>query len=276
MSDKRPIGIFDSGIGGLSVLKEINALLPSEDILYFADQAHVPYGSRSLDQVRQLSEEITRFLKFQQTKVVIVACNTASAASLHYLRTIFPDIPIIGMEPAVKPAAERTTSGIVGVLATPATFQGELFTSVVDRYAEGIQVLQSTLPGLVERIESGDLESLEIKEILRKGIQPLLERGVDQLVLGCTHYPFVLPVIRSLSGDQVEVIDPSPAIARRTHQVLADQQALSKVDQPGEIEYITSADPNVFMSTLELLGIPTGEVKQARWKDNRLQLIKDQ
>jgi glutamate racemase len=270
MSEKRPIGIFDSGIGGLSVLKQIRYLLPDEDILYFADQVHVPYGSRSLDQVRLLSEEITRFLANQNAKVIVLACNTASAASLHYLRAVFPELPFIGMEPAVKPAAERTKSGVVGVLATPATFQGELFSSVVDRYAEGIQVLQSTLPGLVERIESGDLDSAEVNQILNAGIEPLLERGADTLVLGCTHYPFVLPAIQSISGAEVEVIDPSPAIARRTRQVLEQEHSLTEDGQEGRTWYITSGDASPFERILDLLQMPTGEIKQATWQAGRL------
>jgi glutamate racemase len=273
MSNRRPIGIFDSGIGGLSILKEIHTLLPDEDVIYFADQAHVPYGSRSLDQVRQLSEEITRFLLEMDAKLVVLACNTASAASLHYLRAVFPELPFIGMEPAVKPASERTSSGVVGVLATPATFQGELFTSVVDRYADGIQVLQSTLPGLVEHIESGDLDSPEVQRILKMGIEPLLERGADTLVLGCTHFPFVLPAIRALSGGDIQVIDPSPAIARRTQQVLSEQHARSEKGEAGKILYVTSSGPDGLMNALRLLDLPGGEITQARWAANRLHAI---
>lgn len=273
MSKRRPIGIFDSGIGGLSILKEIHSLLPNEDVIYFADQAHVPYGSRSLDQVRQLSEEITRFLMKMDAKLVVLACNTASAASLHYLRAVFPELPFIGMEPAVKPASEKTNSGVVGVLATPATFQGELFSSVVDRYADGIQVLQSTLPGLVERIESGDLDSPDVQRILKTGIEPLLERGVDTLVLGCTHFPFVLPAIRTLSGEDVQVIDPSPAIARRTRQVLSEQHARLERGEAGKILYVTSSGPDGLVNALRLLGMPTGEITQARWVANRLHEI---
>ncbi|MGD2058849.1 MAG: glutamate racemase [Anaerolineales bacterium] len=261
-------------MGGLSILKEIHSLLPHEDVVYFADQAHVPYGSRSLDQVRQLSEEITRFLSDLDAKVIVLACNTASAASLHYLRAVYPELPFVGMEPAVKPAAESTSSGVVGVLATPATFQGELFASVVDRYADGIQVLQSTLPGLVEHIESGDLDSPEVQHILKMGLEPLLERGADTLVLGCTHFPFVLPAIRSLSGEQVQVIDPSPAIARRTQQLLAERHALSEEGMAAQIRYFTSSERDGLENALSLLNMPAGEIAQARWKTNRLQKIK--
>jgi glutamate racemase len=157
----RAIGVFDSGIGGLSILREIRRLLPHEDVLYFADQAHVPYGRRSMQQIRAFSEGITRFLLEQRVKLIVIACNTASAAALHHLRATFPDTPFVGMEPAVKPAAERTITGRIGVLATSATFQGELYASLLERFAEGKIVLQQTPHGLVESIEKGDLDSAE-------------------------------------------------------------------------------------------------------------------
>lgn len=270
MSTKQPIGLFDSGVGGLSILKEIHTLLPAEDMLYFADQAHVPYGSRSLEDVRMFSEEITRFLLAHGAKIIVLACNTASAASLHYLRAVFPDVRFIGMEPAIKPAAQRTKSGIVGVLATPATFQGELFASVVDRFADGVQVLQSTLPGLVERVEQGDFDSPQVEQILNKGLEPLIEQGADTLVLGCTHFPFVLPMIEALSGERIKVIDPSPAIARRTQQVLEAEQARSSFEETGKIRYLTSGKLAPFERTLEQLKVPAGEVDQVIWKDLRL------
>jgi len=156
-STGRPIGIFDSGAGGLSVLKAIRQQHPPEDLLYLADQAHVPYGRRPLAEIRQFSEGITRYFLAQDAKMIVVACNTASAAALHHLRQTFPEIPFVGMEPAVKPAAEHTSNGVVGVLATPATFQGELYASVVERFASHVKILQDTCPGLVEQIEAGNL-----------------------------------------------------------------------------------------------------------------------
>ncbi len=165
---------------------------------------------------------------------------------------------------------------MIGVLATPATFQGELYASVVDRFAEGVRILQSTLPGLVEQIEAGKLEDAEVRRILNQGIEPLLERGADTLVLGCTHFPFVLDVIQSLSGQEVEVIDPSPAIARRTQQVLSERQAIAAQDQEGSIVYITSGDVGHFQRQLERLDMPIGEVRQARWENERLHIdLKD-
>ncbi|PJH74707.1 MAG: glutamate racemase, partial [Anaerolineae bacterium CG_4_9_14_0_8_um_filter_58_9] len=161
-----PLGIFDSGVGGLSVLRAIRQELPHENVLYFADQGHVPYGPRPLEEVRAFSEEITRFLLSLGAKLIVVACNTASAAALHHLRQTFPDIPFVGMEPAVKPAAEHTQTGVVGVLATPATFQGALYASVVERFANGVTLLQDTCPGLVAQIEAGNLDTPATRAIL--------------------------------------------------------------------------------------------------------------
>ena len=153
ISNNSPIGIFDSGIGGLSVLKELRIELPDESLIYFADQLHVPYGPRPLAEVRKFSEGITRFLLDQGAKIIVVACNAASAAALHHLRIAFPEVPFVGMEPAVKPAVEHSESKVVAVLATPATFQGALYASVVERFASGVELIQDTCPGLVNQIE---------------------------------------------------------------------------------------------------------------------------
>jgi len=194
------IGIFDSGVGGLSVWREIARQLPLEDTLYLADQAHVPYGSRSLNEVREHSEGITRFLLGWGAKIIVVACNTASAAALHHLRRTFPDVPFVGMEPAVKPAVERTRTGVVGVIATQATFQGELFASLLERYAGDVGVLIQACQGLVEAVEAGALDTPETEALLRHYLTPLIEAGADQLVLGCTHYPFLRPLIERVVG----------------------------------------------------------------------------
>ena len=205
-----PIGIFDSGVGGLSVLKAMRAEMPDEDILYLGDQGHVPYGPRPLTEVRAFSEEITRFLLARGAKLIVVACNAASAAALPELRGTFPQVPFVGMEPAVKPAAEQTLSGVVGVLATPATFQGALYASVLDRFAQDVTVLQSTCPGLVAQIEKGALDAPETERIIREALAPMLSAGIDTVVLGCTHYPFVIPLIQRVAGPGVRVIDASP------------------------------------------------------------------
>jgi glutamate racemase len=214
------IGIFDSGVGGLSVLKALRLQLPDVAYIYFADQAHVPYGPRPLAEVRAFSNEIAGFLIAEGCDAIVVACNAASAAALHPLRHAYPQVPFIGMEPAVKPAAETTHSGVVGVLATPATFQGELYASVVVRFAAGVTVLQDTCPGLVGRIEAGDLDGPQTRAILERAIAPMLARGMDALVLGCTHYPFVRPLVEQIAGPGVRVIDPAPAVARQVERVL--------------------------------------------------------
>ena len=238
-----PIGIFDSGIGGLSVMDSIHQALPNEDLVYVADQLHVPYGSRPITQVRAFAEAIARYLLTQGAKIIVVACNTASAAALYYLRSTFPDTSFVGMEPAVKPAAQTTQSRVVGVLATPATFQGELYASVVERFANGVQVLQDTCPGLVAQIEKGNLGTPETRTILENALQPMLEGGIDRVVMGCTHYPFVIPLIREIVGPQVEVIDPAPAVARQTERVLTTHRLNKSNPSPGVIKYFTTGDP---------------------------------
>lgn len=251
------IGIFDSGVGGLSVLKAMRRALPEVDLIYFADQAHVPYGSRSLEEVRAFSEAITRYLLGQGARLVVVACNTASAAALLSLRETFPNVPFVGMEPAVKPAAETTQSGVVGVLATPATFQGALYASVVERFAQGVTLLQHTCPGLVAQIEAGRLDSTETRSILEEALKPMLAQGIDTVVLGCTHYPFVIPLIEEIAGPGVRVIDPAPAIARQVQRLL-ESHGLPGANQSGQttcLRFVTSGDPAALQALLpELLG----------------------
>jgi len=264
-----PIGVFDSGVGGLSVLRAIRQHYPEEHLLYLADQAHVPYGLRSLTEVRQFSEGITRYFLQQGVKLVVVACNTASAAALHYLRTTFPETPFVGMEPAVKPAAETTKSGVVGVLATPATFQGELYASVVERFANGVRILQDTCPGLVEQIERGNLDGSETLAILRQALDGMLEEEIDTVVLGCTHYPFVIPQIETITGPQVRVIDPAPAISRQVGRLLDQHGLHSKTHQPGHSTYLTTGELDPLQQFLETFNFD-GEIKSIRWRDGVL------
>ncbi|HSB65350.1 MAG TPA: glutamate racemase [Anaerolineales bacterium] len=249
----QPIGIFDSGIGGLTVLRSIHQLMPGESLLYLADQAHVPYGPRQLEEVRRFSEAITRFLLDQGARLVVVACNTASAAALKHLRAVFPHVPFVGMEPAVKPAAERTRTGVVGVLATPATFQGELYASVVERFAQGVRLIQHTCPGLVTQIEAGALDAPETRHILDEALQPMLHQGIDTVVLGCTHYPLVIPLIQQIVGPSVRVIDPAPAVARQVQRLLVASDLL-------ELE-TTSHEPAVPAPLHQLRLYTTGKPK---------------
>lgn len=269
-SPRAPIGIFDSGVGGLSVLRAIRQELPQEEIVFLADQAHVPYGPRPLAEVREFSEAITRFLLAQGAKLIVVACNTASAAALHHLRAVFPGTPFVGMEPAVKPAAESTHSRVVGVLATPATFQGALYASVVERFANGVTVLQDTCPGLVQQIEAGALEGPAPQAILEKALSPMLASGVDTIVLGCTHYPFVIPLIQRLAGPEVRVIDPAPAVARQAHRLLAEHRLLNPGPGRGQVHFLTTGEATSLESLLSRLLGEEGAVQPVRWKNDSL------
>ena len=266
----QPIGVFDSGVGGLSVLRAIRDLLPNEHVLYLADQAHIPYGPRQKTHIRDFSFGITDFLLAQGAKLIVVACNTASAAALHDLRARYPETPFVGMEPALKPAAAVTHSGRVGVLATPTTFIGDLYASLVARFAKGIEIYQSICPGLVEEIEQGELESPAIRAILEEALTPMLAEGVDTIVLGCTHYPFVIPVIQSITGAEVRTIDPAPAIARQTQRLLTEHAWLNPDDTAGELLFFTSGAPSALEALLPHLLGESGKVSGLAWQDQGL------
>jgi glutamate racemase len=270
LSPSFPIGVFDSGVGGLSVLRAVYQELPDESTIYLADQAHVPYGRRPLEEVQTYAETISRYLLEKGVKLIVVACNTASAAALHHLRRTFPEIPFVGMEPAVKPAAETTRSGIVGVLATPATFQGKLYASVVERFANGVAVLQQTCPGLVTQIEKGLITEIHTRKILEKALGPMLKEGIDTVVLGCTHYPFVIPLIEEIVGSAVRVIDPSPAVARQVRRVLSDRNLLNKSGQAAVHKFLTSGDARQLESLLPALLGKKGQVIKVCWHAEQL------
>jgi glutamate racemase len=265
----QPIGVFDSGVGGLSVLRAMRQLMPEVPVVYFGDQGHVPYGPRPMHQVRDFSVAITRFLLDQGAKLIVVACNTASAAALHYLREEFPDVSFVGMEPAVKPAVGHTQSGLVGVLATPATFQGALYASVLERFANGVQVMQHTCPGLVEQIESGDLNGDVTHVILENALRPMLDRGIDTVVLGCTHYPFVIPLIEQVVGENVRVIDPAPAVAKQAKRLLDASGMKAPVGERAEACFYTSGYTETLASLLPKLLGESGVVQAVTWLDDR-------
>lgn len=239
-----PIGVLDSGVGGLSILREIRRQLPNEDILYFADQGHVPYGPRSLEEIRRFVRAITRFLLERGAKAIVVACNAASAAGLYHLREVFPDVPFVGMEPAVKPAAAHTNSGIIGVITTEATYQGELFASVVDRFADGVDVVTQVCPDFVTLVEAGELDTAAVYQKGEQYLRPLINAGIDQLVLGCTHFPFLTPALQKMVGPDVEIVDPGPAVVRQLGRVITGQR--NAPDEPGRVTYFTSGNPTAF------------------------------
>ena len=271
-----PIGVFDSGVGGLSVLRAIQAQMPEESVIYFGDQGHIPYGPRPMEQIRDFSEAITSFLLEQNAKTIVVACNTASAAALKYLREIFPGTPFVGMEPAVKPAAEQTHTGRVGVLATPATFQGALYASVVERFANGVELLQDTCPGLVQEIEQGNLDGEETRSILKRALVPMLESNIDTVVLGCTHYPFVIPLIQQIVGENVRVIDPAPAVARQVRRVLEAKGMKNQSTERGDVMFYTSGNPEGLKSLLSVLLGEFGEIDNVKWIGERRIAVQNQ
>lgn len=216
------IGVFDSGIGGLSVVRELDALNLKHPLLYVADQAHTPYGYLEKSQVRIFSEGITKFLREYGAAFIVVACNTASAAALYYLRKQYPDTTFVGMEPAIKPAAEKTVTGHVAVLATSITFQGELYSRLVKRYARNIHIETVACPELVEMVERGEINTPLTRRSLEKIIEPLLDDSVDQFVLGCSHFSFLKPVIQNIVGQRAGILDPAKAVAAQTERVLTN------------------------------------------------------
>ena len=265
-----PIGIFDSGVGGLSVLRAVRKQFPCHPVIYLADQGHVPYGARTKDEVRAFAVGITRFLLDQGARLIVVACNAASAAALYHLREVFPDVPFVGMEPAVKPAAATTHSGVIGVLATPVTFQGELYASVVARFAKGVTVLQDVCQGLVGQIEAGNLDAPETRAILERALAPMMERGVDTVVMGCTHYPFVIPLIQHIVGPGVQVIDPAPAVARQTGRLLEARGWLAQCNQQAPVSFYTTGVPSQLGEMLPRLLNETHVVQYVRWESGIL------
>jgi len=263
----QPIGMFDSGVGGLSVLRAIRQELPGEDVLYLGDQAHIPYGLKSKSQIQVFADGITRFLLAQGAKMILVACNAASAAGLEYLRRTFTEVTFVGMEPAVKPAAETTKTGKVGVLATPTTFAGELYALVVDRFARGVEIYKDTCPGLVEQIEAGKLQTPQTRAILVKALAPMLDGGIDTIVMGCTHYPFVIPLIEAITGPDVQTIDPAPAVARHIRRLLAQRALLNPQAEGGSVQFYTSGDPEALSVLLPSLLGEKGPVRPLCWTD---------
>lgn len=262
-SANAPIGIFDSGIGGLSVAIEVLKHLPQEQVLYYADTAHVPYGTREDADIRLLTAQAIEWLYRQGCKVAIVACNTASAFSLDYLRSHYgAQFPIIGLVPAVKPAVIQTVSKVVGVLATPATFRGQLIRDVIKNFAlpAGVEVVPVVSLELVPLIEQGQADSIAVQKILQHYLDPLMVRGADHLVLGCTHYPFLKPAITHIYGDKLALVDSGIAVARQCGRVLAKSDLLNAsslaLDIPSLTVVLSGNDRQIMQPIVEhLLGV---------------------
>ncbi|MGR8951718.1 MAG: glutamate racemase [Gammaproteobacteria bacterium] len=241
-SAAHPIGVFDSGVGGLSVLHQIRRELPGENLLYVADSAHAPYGDKSQEFITARSFAIARFLLDCGAKALVVACNTATGAAVAELRNHFV-LPIVAMEPAIKPAALQTRSGVIGVLATRRTLASPNFVRLFARYGADVEILAQACPGLVEQVEAGELSNAKTRSLLESYVRPLVSRGADTLVLGCTHYPFLRTAIQEMAGPDIAVIDSSEAVARQLRRRLETHDLLVDSDVPGGEQFWTSADP---------------------------------
>ncbi len=266
MVEQRPnlIGVFDSGIGGLSVLREIHHLLPAHPTLYVADQGHLPYGPRSNAEILAFSEAITRYLIEQGARVVVIACHTASAAALYTLRERYPHVPFVGMEPAVKPAAERTRSGVVGVLSTETTARGALYKRVLQRYARGVRVITQVAPDLVQIAEEQSQHTPAGRAVLERTLRPLMNAGADEVVLGCTHFPFLAAAIQEIVGENVALVDPGPAVARQTMRLWPAGEKPTAIPN----RYVTSGDLAAFQRTLSMLINVHSRPHALRWHAN--------
>ena len=247
-----PVGVFDSGVGGLSVLAEINRLLPNESLLYVADCGHIPYGEKSPEFIRQRCRQVAEFFRQQGAKAMVLACNTATVAAVADLRECYPQWPLVGMEPAVKPAAAATRSGVVGVLATTGTLKSAKFAALLDRFASDVRVITRPCPGLVELIEAGDLDSPVLRQLLQGYVEPLLAAGCDTLILGCTHYPFLKPLLAEMVPPAVAIIDTGAAVARQLQRLLGERDLLA-LGPAQPAQFWTSASPEHLRKILPML-----------------------
>lgn len=234
------IGVLDSGIGGLSVWAELRGLMPGESLLYYADTASCPYGGRGRAQIVELSRVAVNQLIDSGVKLVVVACNTMTAAAIDILRVENPDIPFVGMEPAVKPAAIHSQTGVVGILATQATLNGDLYLNTKSRFASSTKVIEVAGVGLVEMVERDMMDSVQCEQLLRMYIDPMVGQGVDTLVLGCTHFPFLEPTIRRLYGRSLMLENPAPAVARRVYEILKGCEGFAPEGHVAQYRFMTS------------------------------------
>ena len=247
------IGIFDSGVGGLSVFREIRKVLPEEKYVYFSDSAHCPYGEKSKGYIIERARSITRFLLDKGADIIVVACNTATAAAIAELRKEFP-IRFIGMEPAVKPAVMSTKTGTVGVLATAGTLKADKYLNTREKWAEGVRIAEHVGQGFVELVENGCTSGNEAEDIVRASLKPLLDEGADRIVLGCTHYPFLSETITKVASElyperQITVIDPAPAVARHLVEVMQEEGIQDASELGFSIELHASGNPETLQNT---------------------------
>ena len=240
-----PIGIFDSGVGGLAVLREVRRLLPGEDLVYYADTAYFPYGPRPRDEIVERAHAITQELLERGTKLVVVACNTATSAAVAHLRSRY-DVPFVSIEPALKPAAERTVTGTVALLVTPGTARGEKLAALIDRHGRGVDARVIEAPGLAEQVEAGALDGAETLSMVRRFSDEVRGSGADVLALGCTHYAFLRAAFERALGDGISVLEPSEAVARQVERVLDERGLRSGRESGGRTVYVCSGDAAAF------------------------------
>lgn len=248
MSNSTPIGLFDSGIGGTSIWAAINDLLPHENTIYLADSKNAPYGQRSKEEIIALSCKNTEYLLNQNAKLIVVACNTATTNAINELRALY-DVPFIGIEPAIKPAAIHTKTQTIGVLATKGTINSQLFSAAVSKY-KNVKIIEQIGFGLVQLIENGDLHSPEMTELLQTYLAPMIKANIDYLVLGCTHYPYLIPQIRNIIPEHVRIIDSGEAVARQTLSILTANNALNSDATKGSALFYTNASKKVLSEIL--------------------------
>lgn len=239
MPIQQPIGVFDSGLGGISVLREIHRLLPAEDLIYVADSGHAPYGGKEPDYIRHRSLRVADFLLGQGVKVLVVACNTATVHAVEFLRATLP-IPVVGIEPAVKPAARLTRSGVIGVLATQQTVNSPRLRRLIHEHASGVEVITQACPGLVEHVEAGDFSSEDVLQLLKHYTLPLLDAGADTLVLGCTHYPFLSGAIHAVTHGRMTVLETSTPVTHQLMRILEKHELRRTSSAPGTIRFYSS------------------------------------
>lgn len=259
--DNRPIGLFDSGVGGLSIWRSIRKLLPQESLLFLADSFHVPYGEKATPELQDLTGRITSFLLSQDAKMIVAACNTATVHAIGYLRQTFPDVPFVGVVPVVKTLARRTRTGTIAVLSTPATSRSPYMAGLIQEFAPDKRVINVGCDGLEDMVESGAVRTRQTTALLERHLAPVLGSEADVVGLGCTHYPFLRSRIKHLLGRGVRVYDPSRPVARRVRQLLREREAFASNARP-VYRFYTTGDAELFRSVAtKLLRFPVRDVE---------------
>ena len=248
MKNQNPIGLFDSGIGGTSIWKEVNALMPFENTIYLADSKNAPYGLKSKEEIIALSCKNTEFLLNNNCKIIVVACNTATTNAIKELRAKY-DVPFIGIEPAIKPAALQSKTQKIGILATKGTLNSELFHKNVANHPD-VTIIEQIGHGLVQLIENGDINSPEMEELLKSYLNPMVEKNIDYLVLGCSHYPYLIPQIQKIIPPHIKIIDSGEAVAKQTQKIIGQNHLLNTSKEKSSQIFYTNSEPEVLETIL--------------------------